>query len=460
MERTDAYFYFRKIAAISDDGFIVVNREGYVIEINDNYCKFLNKKRNDVLGKSIFEIIPNSKMLKIMEERLTEEVSVHHYLTDTKEKTVLVSRSYVENEFGEVIGGVAQVKFRLQSLDVTKRLMKEYDMFQFYKFEYENSKENKNGFNSLIGNSYEFTEKKKQGLKAAKTNFSVLITGETGTGKEVFAKAIHNNSMRSHKPMICVNCAAIPKELIESEFFGYVEGAFTGAKKGGKRGKFEIANGGTIFLDEVADMDIGIQSKLLRVLQEKEIEPVGSNQTISVDVRIIAATRKNINEMILEGSFREDLYYRLNVINIEMIPLRDRRDDILELSDYFLNKLNKEYKTNKKLDKKVKKYFLDYNWPGNIRQLDNVIKSAYAASEGEHILEENLPRKIANEVGADCLCSSLEKDLHLLVNEYEKRVIVDALQRHNWNCQAAAKDMNIHRSLLYKKMHKHNISRP
>ena len=463
MNKQDIYFYFEKIISISDDGFIVVDRNGKIIEINDKYCKFLRmKNRENVIGKHIFEIIPNSKMLDVMERKYSEEIGVHHYQTNTKEKTVLVSRSYVENDIGEVIGGVAQVKFRLQSLDVAKKLAKEYGMFEFYKSEYEIFNKNKYDFDNLIGSCTKFIEKKKQGIKVSRTDFSVLLTGETGTGKEVFAKAIHNNSNRANKPIVSINCVAIPKELIESELFGYEEGAFTGAKKGGKKGKFLIANKGTLFLDEIADMDIAMQAKLLRVLQEKEIEPIGSNQTIPIDVRIIAATRKNIHEMVKEGTFREDLYYRLNVVNIEMLPLRERKSDILEFVNYFLNILNQEYKTNKKISLEVKKHFFNYDWPGNIRELDNVIKSAYAASEEEYIVEENLPSKMINSDNniVKYIAFNSNKDLHILVNSFEKKLILEILKQNNWNCQIAAKDMNIHRSLLYKKMKKYNIVRP
>ncbi len=462
MNREDAYFYFEKITSISDDGFIVVDRAGYILDINDIYCKFLGKKSKlYVIGKHITEVIPNTKMLDIMNLKYYEEVGVHHYLDNkAKEKTVLVSRSYVENDIGEVIGGVAQVKFRLQSLDVAQKLMEEYEQFEFYKSEYENNNGHGCYFDHLIGSSKEFLDIKKQALKVCKTNFSILLTGETGTGKEVFAKAIHNSSDRANRCMVSINCAAIPKELLESELFGYVEGAFTGAKKGGKKGKFLMANKGTLFLDEIGDMDLLMQSKLLRVLQEKEIEPIGSNKTIPIDVRIIAATRRDIHKMCQEGTFREDLYYRLNVINIEMIPLRFRKEDILELAEYFLEKLNSEYKTMKKLSSTVKKHFYAYNWPGNVRELDNVIKSAYAASEGQYILEEDLPLKISNRTCNEKIVLDKEKNLHFLVEEYEKNIIIKILEENDWNYQRAAQEMEIHRSLLYKKINKYGITRP
>lgn len=459
MKKDEAYYYFQKIISISDDGFIAVDRNGYIIEINEIYYKFLGaKSKKDVIGKHIQKIIPNTKMLDVMERRYCEEIGIHNYAEKkTKEQIVLVSRSYVENNIGEVIGGVAQVKFRLQSLDIAKKLAAEYDELNFYKNEYQNINRNKYRFNNLIGNSKKFLEKKKQGMKVCKTNFSVLLTGETGTGKEVFAKAIHNSSNRSKKPIITINCGAIPKELFESELFGYEEGAFTGAKKGGKKGKFFVANGGTLFLDEIGDLPLNMQSKLLRVLQEKEIEPIGSNQSISIDVRIIAATRKNIQKMILDGSFREDLFYRLNVVNIEMLPLRERKEDILQLTDHFLEKLNKEYGTLKKLSKEIKEIFLNYSWPGNIRELDNVIKFSYATSE-ENIIEHcDLASKTIHKLRIKELDFKNIKNLRENVEEYEKKVIYEILKRNKFSCINAAKELKIHKSLLYKKIKKYRI---
>lgn len=459
MKKDEAYYYFQKIISISDDGFIAVDRNGYIIEINEIYYKFLGaKSKVDVIGKHIQKIIPNTKMLDVMEKRYCEEIGIHNYIgKKTKEKIVLVSRSYVENDIGEVIGGVAQVKFRLHSLDIAKKLAAEYDELNFYKNEYQNINRNKYRFDSLVGSSYKFLEKKQQGMKVCKTNFSVLLTGETGTGKEVFAKAIHNSSNRSKKPIITINCAAIPEELLESELFGYAEGAFTGAKKGGKKGKFFVANGGTLFLDEIGDMPIKMQSKLLRVLQEKEIEPIGWNDSIPIDVRIIAATRKNIKKMVLEGSFREDLFYRLNVVNIEMLPLRERKEDILELSEYFLEKLNKEYRTSKRLSKEIKKNFYNYSWPGNIRELDNAIKCSYVTSEENIIENYDLPSKTSNKLRIKKLDFKNIKNLRENVEEYEKNVIYEILKRNKFSCVDAARELGIHRSLLYKKIKKYKI---
>lgn len=449
---------FEKVSSMSDDGFIVVNRKGEVIHINEKYCSFLGTTKEKALGKSIFNIIPNSMMLDVMEKKYCEECVIQTYIIGIeKEKSAIVSRSYVENEEGEVIAGVAQVKFRLQTLDVAKKLMKDYVELEYYKEQYLNSKKYICSFEKMVGKSKSFLEVKRIGIKASKTNFPVLITGKTGTGKEVFARAIHANSERAEKLMVSINCAAIPEDLLESELFGYEEGSFTGAKKGGKKGKFFIANGGTIFLDEIGDMPLSMQAKLLRVLQEKEIDPIGSTSSIPIDVRVIAATRKNLPEMIEKGEFREDLYYRLNVINIEMPPLCDRKEDILELAGFFLNKLNLEYKTVTGFSKEVKKCLKEYSWPGNVRELDNVIKSAYAINDNFMIELKDLSSKMVEN--SQHISETEETGLENLMENYEKNLIISFLKKNHWNCSEAASKMGIHRSVLYKKIKKYNIEK-
>lgn len=461
MDNNNKYLHlhiFERVSSMTDDGFIVVNRAGEVIHINKKYCNFLGTTEEKALGRSIFEIIPNSKMLEVMEKRYCEECVIQTYILGIeKEGSAIVSRSYVENEEGEVIAGVAQIKFRLQTLDVAKKLMKEYAELEYYKEEYINAAKENYCFDKIVGKSQSFLTVKKIGLKASKTNFPVLITGKTGTGKEVFAKAIHTSGDRADKPMISINCAAIPEALLESELFGYEEGSFTGAKKGGKKGKFFIANGGTIFLDEIGDMPLPMQGKLLRVLQEKEIDPVGSVNSIPIDVRIIAATRKNLPEMIEKELFREDLYYRLNVINIEMPSLSERKEDILELAGYFLTKLNLEYKTVKGFSKEVKNCLKNYSWPGNIRELDNVIKSAYAINDSFLIELDDLPAKMYNKRYSDIENKNL--NFQEKINSYEKLLIEEFLKKYHWNCSEAAEKMGIHRSVLYKKIKKFDIKK-
>lgn len=453
-------YIFDEILSLSDDGFIVVDTQGIITDINDQYCKYLKTTKEEAVGRVIKEIIPNTKMLDIIENAYKEEGAIlrlQEQRDDVEDATFFVNRSCVYDDNKKVIAGVAQVKFRLQTLNSAKKLIQEYAELEFYKEEYRKKNTGYCSFDTVLGESPKFRELKKKGLKAARTSFSVLLTGETGTGKEVFATAIHYSSDRCEKPMVSINCAAIPGELLESELFGYEEGAFTGAKKGGKKGKFELANKGTLFLDEIGDMPLGMQAKLLRVLQEREVEKIGSYKPIPVDVRIIAATRKNLYEMMQNGEFREDLYYRLNVINIEMIPLRGRQEDILELSNHFLKRLNNDYKTAITLSKEVKECFKSYSWPGNVRELDNVIKSAYASCENFIIQLSDLPSKMVSRHRYGTFEESDGKKLSQIMDDYEKNIIIEALNRNEWNCQSAADELGIHRSAIYKKITKHEI---
>ncbi|MFK4785295.1 sigma-54 interaction domain-containing protein [Fusobacterium sp. MFO224] len=451
---------FEQLSSMTDDGFIVVNREGEVIHINQKYCDFLGTSEEEALGKSILKIIPNSMMLDIMDKKYCEECVIQTYISGTEaEKGAIVSRSYVENKYGKVIAGVAQVKFRIQTLDIAQKLMKNYIELKYYREEYVKNNKLNLSFETMVGDSNSFLRVKKLGIKASKTSFPVFLTGNTGTGKEVLAKAIHLNSDRKEHPMVSINCAAIPENLLESELFGYEEGAFTGARKGGKKGKFLIASEGTLFLDEIGDMSLGMQAKLLRVLQENEIDPIGSTCSVPINVRIIAATKKNIEKMVEIGDFREDLYYRLNVLRIELPNLNERRTDILRLADYFLNKLNVEYNTIKGFSKEVKQCLEKFNWPGNIRELDNVIKSAYAISDDLIIKLIDLPSKIS--------FYSKEKEkkskenfgnLTMLIDEYEKNIILNIL-KVSQNCKEASDRLGIHRSALYKKIKKYKIKK-
>ena len=415
---------------------------------------FFGKSRSEIIGKSILNIIPNSKMIDIVKHKFSEEDAVHKYIDgEAKCNSVIVSRSYVEDEDGNVVAGVAQVKFKVQTLAVAKKLMNEYEELEYYREEFQNQ----NRVDNIIGSDTKFREIVKECLKVAKTDIPVLLTGETGTGKEVMAKALHTNSLRYDKPFVSINCAAIPFELLESELFGYMDGAFTGAKRGGKKGKFQLANGGTIFLDEIGDMPSSMQAKLLRVLQEKEIEPLGSEKSIPLDVRVVAATRQDLEAKMKDGSFREDLYYRLSVFNIHIPPLRERGGDSLELAEFFLDELNHKYKTYKTFSKAVKAYFLKYQWPGNVREVNNVVQSAYAIST-ENIIDINdIPARMLQQEKPAINLDKNKKSLGQMVDDYEKEVILELLKKHKGNCLEAAKEAGIHKSNFYRKLQKYGI---
>lgn len=443
-----------QILKMTSDGFIITDTEGNVREINKQYADFFGKSRSEIIGKSILNIIPNSKMIDIVKHKFSEEDAVHKYIDgEAKGNSVIVSRSYVEDEDGNVVAGVAQVKFKVQTLAVAKKLMNEYEELEYYREEFQNQ----NRVDNIIGSDTKFREIVKECLKVAKTDIPVLLTGETGTGKEVMAKALHTNSLRYDKPFVSINCAAIPFELLESELFGYMDGAFTGAKRGGKKGKFQLANGGTIFLDEIGDMPSSMQAKLLRVLQEKEIEPLGSEKSIPLDVRVVAATRQDLEAKMKDGSFREDLYYRLSVFNIHIPPLRERGGDSLELAEFFLDELNHKYKTYKTFSKAVKAYFLKYQWPGNVREVNNVVQSAYAISTEIIIDINDIPARMLQQEKPAINLDKNKKSLGQMVDDYEKEVILELLKKHKGNCLEAAKEAGIHKSNFYRKLQKYGI---
>ncbi|WMJ77515.1 MULTISPECIES: sigma-54-dependent transcriptional regulator [unclassified Sedimentibacter] len=290
--------------------------------------------------------------------------------------------------------------------------------------------------------------------KVANSRASILVTGESGVGKEVIAKLIHNMSSRRDKSFVVINCGAIPENLIESELFGFEKGSFTGADRF-QKGKFELANGGTLFLDEIGELPFQAQVKFLRVLQEKQVNKIGSEKSINVDVRIIAATNKNLSDEAKNGTFREDLYYRLNVVNIEIPPLRERKEDIPSLADLYMAQFSEEY--NKKLkyfDPVAIKYLLEYEWKGNVRELRNAIEHAVliAPEEEEFLMREYLPKEITGITHNELEEEKTEKTL----SDYEKMIIMSTLSRFNGNKTMTAKTLGIKRQTLYNKIKEYN----
>jgi len=291
--------------------------------------------------------------------------------------------------------------------------------------------------------------------KAAASNTTVLIQGETGVGKEIFAHAIHSASSRKDKPFIKVNCAAIPHDLLESELFGYEEGAFTGARKKGKPGKFELAHEGSIFLDEIGDMPLPMQAKLLRVIQEKELERIGGVSTIAVDVRIIAATNQNLEELVKTGRFRSDLYYRLNVIPVVIPPLRQRKEDIPEFIEFALQKMAQQTGHKPVFSEEAMEALCNYHWPGNVRELFNVVERIVSLHEGEVIEKRDLPAAIRGKRPRQMTRKNLSLKEYL--EEAEKEAITIAMQEAKGNKNLAAQILGIHRITLYEKLKKYSL---
>ncbi|HTZ38694.1 MAG TPA: sigma 54-interacting transcriptional regulator [Syntrophales bacterium] len=451
---------YDRILDISADGFLVVDEKANILDINRAYCAFLGIRREDAIGKYVMEVIKNSRLPEILKTG-EMEVNVVHKLakgqTPGNEKYVAVTRAAVKDE-DKVIAAVGQIYFAKEMMDLSEKLQNMDIELNYYKNELSRVARKRYSFDNIIGRGKLFLEVKKIAQKAAKNDFAVLILGETGTGKEVFANAIHYASKRRNKPFIRVNCAAIPSELLESELFGYEEGAFTGAKRGGKKGKFELASGGTIFLDEIGEMPQSMQVKILRVLQEKEVERIGGYKTIPTDVRVIAAT--NRDPKALGGSaLRNDLYYRLNVIQLKIPPLRERREDIRAFIHHVLRGLNEEYSRRVALSPEVFSLLEEYDWPGNVRELINVLESAYSLVDGQVILASNLPHHIRHRAERSHREPARSRPLSRTIDDIEKEVLLNVLKRKKFNCRATAKELGIHRSTLYRKFEKFRIRR-
>jgi two-component system response regulator AtoC len=315
----------------------------------------------------------------------------------------------------------------------------------------------KYNFNNIIGKNRKMLELFDLIKDIAKTNSTVLINGESGTGKELIANAIHFNSERIKKPFVKVNCGVLAENLLESELFGHVKGSFTGAIRD-KMGRFEIANGGTIFLDEIGDISPNMQLKLLRVLQEGEFERVGGTDTIKVDVRIIAATNRDLNTMMMKGEFRQDLYYRLNVIPLEVPPLRERKDDIPLLITHFLDKFVKQFKKKiESIDDDVMKCLQYYNWQGNIRELENILERAVVLNKTSKLTLKDFPPYVVQQEGDIHVDLDADGNLIDIVDSYEKQIILKALRENNYNKLRTAEKLGIHRSTFMSKLKKYEI---
>jgi len=444
-----------KLFELSSDGILLVDPDGKILYINKAYCKQLKIEQSRALGKPVEEIITNT----VLSERIrNRDFSPDHNILwavnpgqyASKEKYAVISRQVIGEPDGTALGAVGQVKFIGETLELSSAIQKLNDALDYWKNETFRLGKDKYRFESIIGISSATISAKSLAQKAARNDFPVLITGESGTGKELFANAIHYSGLRSDQPIICINCAAIPKELFESELFGYSDGAFTGAKRGGKKGKFELANHGTLFLDEIGDMPLTMQAKLLRALQENEVERVGGERAIPVDVRIIAATNKNLVEEIHAKRFRLDLFYRLNVVDLHIPALRERREDIAPLAEAFLSKINQKYASKAWFASDVVPYLNDYHWPGNIRELRNVVERAYMVAERGEIRAEHFPPHFVKGTSPSHELDGASLDA--LKDEFERTVILKALKQCGGNVKRCAARLQVHRSTLYNKL--------
>ncbi len=435
---------------------ILLDNETKIKIVNNVLADYLGCSKNELIGKRIKEVDKETRFPYVFKSKKAEIDWERRFENGN---TAIVHTIPILNEANEVECGIGLILFKNQEqlkdiIEKNKLLKKE---LHIYGKRLKKSNRAKYSWENIIGNSEKMAEAKYMAKKAAQTNSNVLLLGESGSGKELFAHSIHNGSKRKHLPFVKVDCVAIPSELLESELFGYEEGAFTGARKGGKIGKFETANGGSIFLDEIGDMPLTMQAKLLRVLQEKEFERVGGTTPINLDIRFIAATNKNLKELVKEGKFREDLYYRLNVMTIHIPGLRERHTDIEDITYSLIKKLSKQLgKYVSDISRKALDYIRGHNWPGNVRELANVLERAINLTDSDIILPVHLPVYLIKENGRPILDDPV-RPLKDIIESIEKEAIVSCLKYTKGNKLKTAKLLDISRSSLYDKIERYGI---
>jgi transcriptional regulator with PAS, ATPase and Fis domain len=435
------------------EGCLIVDREARVVMINDRYAARLGVDPAAVIGQEIESFLPNSLMRQVV----VTGKPILLEIFETHGQVFLVIRMPVKDGAGVVVGAMA---FALYSdLDALKPL---FDRFSHLQIELARvhkklaeARRSKYTFSSFIGNSRASMEAKRLARRAATLNAPVLLHGETGTGKELLAHAIHAGGSRAEKPFVTVNMAAVPENLLEAEFFGVAPGAYTGADRKPRPGRFELADGGTLFLDEIGDMPLALQSKLLRVLQDQEFEPLGSNRVIRVDVRILAATSRDLAAMAADGRFRKDLFYRLNVLNIPIPPLRDRMDDLDMLCEHLLEKTGAQSGSlGRELSPGAMDLLRSHSWPGNVRELQNVLERAMMNTDA-HLLQvgdftELVVSPHAAEAEPGFLPSS--STFAQAMAEAEQRILASALKASHGRVAEAARRLGIGRATFYRRM--------
>ncbi|CAB1239561.1 sigma-54 interaction domain-containing protein [Clostridium sp. MT-14] len=420
---------------------IFVDAKCNILDVNPAFTKFFQITLKDLEDSQVENIIPNSKLPDVIKTGIPENEKIYKF----NDKTKVIIHSIPLLYGNQLIGGMSL--FTSESFDNTDMANKFNSINASFHAKY--------NFNDILVNSTSGKKCKKMAEKFALSNFTVLITGESGVGKEMFAHAIHNKSKRRLNPFVKVNCAAIPENLAESELFGYDSGSFTGASKEGKCGKFELANGGTIFLDEIGDIPLVLQAKLLRVLQENEVERIGSNKIINIDVRVIAATNCDLKKKVLQGTFRKDLFYRLNFLNLEIPPLRERKGDIDILVESIQNRFYQKYNIKKYFPDNILKVLSSYDWPGNIRELTNILGRIMVTSKNKVITMDDLPEFLLEDNHQNDLNeNNKDKLLKNSIHETESKLIMNTLIKNNFNKSKTAETLGIPRMTLYRKLKK------
>ena len=445
----------------SSDGILISDNLGNVIYLNKAYEETTGLKREKLLNKNLRDLLDEglfnkSVTLHVLEHKESITI-IHKYISG---KTALTTGNPVYDENQKIIGVICNTRNITELINLKTELNQTLELTKKYSQEVEILRKIVNSNEDFIYKSKVMEETIKLASKVSAYDTTVLITGESGTGKEVLAKFIHNESPRKEEAFIKVNCSAIPKNLFESELFGYMEGSFTGASKEGKPGMFELADGGTILLDEIGELPLSVQSKLLRVIQEREVLRIGAEKPTSIDVRILAATNRDLEKEIEEGNFREDLFFRLNVVPINMPPLRERPEDVTELIQFFLEKLNKKYNKIITIREEAINILKSYSWPGNVRELENLVEYLFIMSPTDEIDVEQLPPRIITEQidtnnFPDDFSSGGSK-LRYMTELYEKTIIENTLKNYT-SIRQASKVLGVHYSTLSRKVKRYGL---
>lgn len=436
------------------EGLIITDADGIILKVNRSYADFLGKRMDEMIGRHAAEVVENTRMHIVAK---TGKAEIAHIQKINGHEMIANRIPILEG--GRVVAVVGKVMFQdvndlFAMIDRFRKLKSE---LEFYKSELNKRLGAKYSFDNIVGVSRELERVKELGRKVARSDTTVLLEGESGTGKEMFAHAIHIESRRALGPFIKVNCAAIPETLFESELFGYKEGAFTGAQKKGKKGKFALADNGTIFLDEVSELPLSMQVKLLRVLQEREIEPVGADQPEAVNVRIVAASNKPLEALVEQGAFRNDLFYRLNVVKLDIPPLRQRKGDIAILTEKILRQLEKETGIPVDgVDRESEAIFQAYSWPGNVRELRNVLEQTLYVKSGNVVSRNDIPRSVVTSAEGEAPPDH-QWTLKFQLGQLEEELIRQALQEEKGDRLAAASRLGISKSSLYAKVEQYRI---
>lgn len=436
------------------DVVLILDADTTIVYANEAYAKILGVPVHKVLGRRLDQIEPKALSIEVLrtgEPVLNRPAYLHSVGID------VIGQSFPLLEGKNIVGSFTIINNVSEVVRLNRELQLTQGVADYLREQLNQFEQLPSSFQEYIGQNSRLRETLCLAAKVAKTDSTVLIRGESGVGKEVLARAIHNCSRRKDNPLIKVNCAAIPENLLESELFGFEDGAFTGAKKGGKLGKFELAHSGTIFLDEIGDMSISMQAKLLRVLQEKEFERIGGTKSIKVNIRVIAATNRDLEKMIEEGTFRRDLYYRLNIVPLFLLPLRERKDDIPALIKNFLIQLSKDVGSELTISLQTMRILKSYDWPGNVRELQNVLEHASIVCGGGQIHPQHLPAYLHSTQKDDLQAQENSYDLKEAVANLERELITAALANSN-NRSSAIQALNISRRAFYDKLRRYNIN--